>query len=235
MKKIVLKLVSELKKRTSEEISLSELIDTVYGVNCLKDCEIEGVRINYNSLFDVLELVKKEAKKQSIYLDFSRYYGQYVGLPYNIPFVVKTKRPKSQKYITNFNEKLRDAKKFKLHIFDYFNPGFPTEITFEDNKVYRYSRPWSMNDDLDGEKQILDMIKEEFIYELVNINIAAWDREYVDPYVLDGTQWNFEIQYNDGKKKKYSGSNDFPNGFEELCELFGLDYFDEDEEYEEVN
>ena len=235
MKKIVLKLVSELKERTSEEISLSDLIDEVYGVNCLNDCEIEGVRINDIILFEVLDLLQKEAKKQSIYLDFSKYYGQCVGFPYNIPFVVKTKRPKSQKYITNFNEKLRDTKKFKLRVFDYFNPGFHAEITFEDNKVYRYSRPWSMNDDLEGEKQILDMIKEEFIYELVNINIAAWDREYVDPYVLDGTQWNFEIQYNEGKKKKYSGSNDFPNGFEELCELFGLDYFDEDEEYEEVN
>ena len=41
--------------------------------------------------------------------------------------------------------------------------------------------------------------------------------------ILDGHQWNLEIEYKDGKKKKYGGSNAYPYNYEDLISLLGLD------------
>ena len=91
MKRIINKLIEVLKEMKGVRISLTQLLNMVYGVNCLTDCEIEGVKINDCTLFDILDLLQKEGKKQRVYLDFSHYYGQCVGIPYNLPFVVKVK------------------------------------------------------------------------------------------------------------------------------------------------
>lgn len=40
-------------------------------------------------LFKIDEIVLKVCKKEKIELDFSKYAGQCVGVPYNIPFIKK--------------------------------------------------------------------------------------------------------------------------------------------------
>jgi hypothetical protein len=158
-----------------------------------------------------------------------------VGIPYHIPFVVKFKRPKSPKTVESFNNKLLHIRKLVLHVTGFFDQRMPVEITFEGDTVYRLEqlcKPESNDyaNYYEDFRETLEINKRNFIRALKEINIASWDKEYIDSEILDGTQWNFEIEYNDGKKKKYSGSNDFPDNFEELCELFGIDLGWENEE-----
>lgn len=51
----------------------------------------KDVIANYssNNLFDIYNGVIKKCKEENIDLDFSKYKGQIVGLPYNIPFIKK--------------------------------------------------------------------------------------------------------------------------------------------------
>ena len=50
--------------------------------------------------------------------------------------------------------------------------------------------------------------------------------------VLDGTQWSLEIQFSNGYKTvKIEGDNDYPYNFDELQELLGACY--DEEEYDE--
>ena len=66
--------------------------------------------------------------------------------------------------------------------------------------------------------------KAEFIEGLRNLHIGEWKRDYMNPYVLDGTQWNLEIQYNgDRKPIRISGSNAYPYNFDDLTEFLGVD------------
>lgn len=51
----------------------------------------KDVITNYssNDLFDIYIGVINKCKEENIDLDFSKYKGQIVGLPYNIPFIKK--------------------------------------------------------------------------------------------------------------------------------------------------
>ncbi len=68
--------IKELEPNT--EISISNLLG-------------KDVISNYSSkdLFDIYDGVIKKCKEENIDLDFSKYKGQIVGLPYNIPFIKK--------------------------------------------------------------------------------------------------------------------------------------------------
>lgn len=50
--------------------------------------------------------------------------------------------------------------------------------------------------------------------------IAEWDKEYNNPDVLDGEQWELTIKFNDGNIVEYWGSNAYPKLFEELTFFF---------------
>ena len=65
---------------------------------------------------------------------------------------------------------------------------------------------------------------EAFIEELKNLHIGEWKQDYMNPYVLDGTQWSLEIEYsNDRTPVEISGSNAFPYNFDDFMELLGMD------------
>ena len=49
----------------------------------------------------------------------------------------------------------------------------------------------------------------EFWTDVGSIDIWSWDEEYVEPGVLDGTQWKLELKF-DGKILKCTGSNKYP-------------------------
>ena len=89
---IIEKLVEALEQMIGNEISTSQLINEVYGVNCLRECVLEGISVDDAVLFDIDELLIKAAKKKGINLDSSKYDDQVIGLPYNIPFVIKKVR-----------------------------------------------------------------------------------------------------------------------------------------------
>ena len=57
---------------------------------------------------------------------------------------------------------------------------------------------------------------EEFIERLKFIDFLNWKSKYVDPDVLDGTQWEIEI-IREGRNLKKYGDNSYPNEWEEFC------------------
>ncbi|RLA23074.1 MAG: hypothetical protein DRQ62_06930 [Gammaproteobacteria bacterium] len=67
---------------------------------------------------------------------------------------------------------------------------------------------------------------KNFKKKLDDIGIWKWKRNYNHPHILDGTQWELEIVYNDQRVKSY-GSNSYPDEFNELKDalslLFGKD------------
>lgn len=75
---------------------------------------------------------------------------------------------------------------------------------------------------------------EPFIAELKKLHIGEWRTYYSSSRhgmeILDGEQWELEILFSNGKKKIWSGSNDYPYNFEALLSLFGMDDFEEEED-----
>lgn len=76
--------------------------------------------------------------------------------------------------------------------------------------------------------------KQELLDAFRDLHIGEWKHKYVDPYVLDGTQWGLEIEYSNGRKTaKYYGSNAYPFNFDEFSEFMGdIPFSDEDEDDE---
>ena len=85
---------------------------------------------------------------------------------------------------------------------------------------------------------ILPVDKDEFLDELSRLHIGEWRNSYNPErfgyVVLDGTQWELEIHYNNGAKPfKSHGSNSFPYNFDEFQELLGIDTSVEEDEEED--
>lgn len=225
MKEILSKLIDKLKNMIGEELSLCDLITEVYGVECKDQCTIEGKLLDDLDLIDLSLKLDKEAKRNGLLLDESKFCG-CVGMPYNIPFVVKDSK-KIKNAIKRFNDKIPQIEKLSLEVAGFFSPRGPIVLTFEGEKVIMSEKSWGYEDlTTTG---TLTIKKQELFDELKKLNIGAWDKEYIDISVDDGTGWEFVIYYNDGKKKKYEGLNDYPYNFDDLCQLFGIDNSDEEE------
>ena len=56
------------------------------------------------------------------------------------------------------------------------------------------------------------------LYE--QLYIHEWKKRFVDPNILDGEQWELEIQLIGGRKRTYCGSNAFPPLWQELKNVF---------------
>lgn len=74
---------------------------------------------------------------------------------------------------------------------------------------------------------ILPLDKDEFLVALSRLHIGEWRASYNPERfgyrVLDGTQWELEVRYNNSAKPfKSHGSNSFPYNFNEFQELFGI-------------
>jgi hypothetical protein len=56
------------------------------------------------------------------------------------------------------------------------------------------------------------------LYEYMFVH--EWKKKYVDPDVLDGTQWSLDIEMTGRRKRSYYGSNKYPPCWEELIKAF---------------
>lgn len=70
-------------------------------------------------------------------------------------------------------------------------------------------------------KKVSKLLVELFDQKLGEIGVRNWDHNYINEAVLDGIQWDLEID-----DMKWSGSNAFPEGFDDmvslLTDLFGF-------------
>lgn len=55
----------------------------------------------------------------------------------------------------------------------------------------------------------------EYLDKLIRV-IDDWKEKYENQYVIDGIEWNLQINFQDGTKRYFTGKNDFPDNFEYL-------------------
>lgn len=66
--------------------------------------------------------------------------------------------------------------------------------------------------------------KEEFLDVIRDLHVGEWRTNYMNPDVLDGTQWELTIEFSNGHRPfKTGGSNAYPYNFAALQELFGVE------------
>ena len=99
-------------------------------------------------------------------------------------------------------------KKIEAHIGGYFGGYYQVEVDLENNLV-----SWTTG----GEGKLEEIVHKnirlatakKFLEQLETINLLNWEAKFIDPGVLDGTQWHVEIVM-DGHSITKHGSNDYP-------------------------
>ena len=87
----------------------------------------------------------------------------------------------------------------------------------------------------DSETECL-LTKADLVAGLRELHLNEWRKEYYNPCVLDGTQWELEIRFSDSRRPlKIYGSNAYPYNFDIFLQLLNIqedeaeEYLDEDE------
>ena len=77
------------------------------------------------------------------------------------------------------------------------------------------------------------LTKAALVDGLRELHLNEWRKEYNNPCVLDGTQWELDIRFSCGRRAlKFYGSNAYPYNFDKLLQLLEIPE-DEDEYLEE--
>ena len=111
--------------------------------------------------------------------------------------------------------------KISFSIGGYFD-GYETRTVLLDGEAVRMTITHSLHPE---EREIaLSLTKTEFLNHLYELHIEGWKSKYIDPDILDGTQWELEIYFSDGYKPvNIAGSNAYPDYFADLEKLFGIE------------
>lgn len=137
-------------------------------------------------------------------------------------------RSKVEQKDHDFNDTLDSMSKLVFTIGGFFCGHETRTFTVSDDQVL-----------VDVEKTLISMDKEEygpyrkedFISGIKALHIGEWKRTYIDPLVMDGTQWELDIYYNNGRRPtKISGSNAYPYNFDDLKEFLEVEMEDEEDE-----
>lgn len=140
-------------------------------------------------------------------------------------------RSKAEQKDHDFNETLDSMSKLVFTIGGFFCGHETRTFTISDDQVL-----------VDVEKTMISMDKEEyglyrkedFISGIKALHIGEWKRTYKDPLVMDGTQWELDIYYNNGRRPtKISGSNAYPYNFDDLKEFLEVEMEDEEDEQDQ--
>ena len=140
-------------------------------------------------------------------------------------------RSKAEQKDHDFNEALDSMSKLVFTIGGFFCGHETRTFTVSDGQVL-----------VDVEKTMISMDKEEygpyrkeeFISGIKALHIGEWKRTYNDLLVMDGTQWELDIYYNNGRKAvKISGSNAYPYNFDDLKEFLEVEMEDEEDEQDQ--
>lgn len=119
-------------------------------------------------------------------------------------------------------EDYRDiVKSIKFSVGGFFNGSTEVLITRNEKgalvKVQRF--PFGENAPEDVQitagrwSRILDKLYTQMY-------LHEWKKRYVDPHILDGTQWELTISLKGKRVRNYYGSNDFPPYWKELTGIF---------------
>ena len=124
---------------------------------------------------------------------------------------------KAEQKSREFDLALEGISKLSFHIGGFFWGYEMRTCTVSGDQVTMMVIHSLVNKEPDQDIQIK---KENFITGLKNIHLGEWKKRYFEPLILDGTQWDLEIQFADGRKPvRFSGSNAYPYNFNELLQL----------------
>ena len=99
-------------------------------------------------------------------------------------------------------------KKIEASVGGYFGGFYQVEVDLENNLV-----SWTHGGEGELEETVHRNIRlttvKKFLEQLETINLLNWEAKFIDPGVLDGTQWHVEIVM-DGHTITKHGSNCYP-------------------------
>lgn len=143
---------------------------------------------------------------------------------------------KSEQKAADFDANIEAIFKITFSIGGFFGGyrSYVVELTDElkvYTKLWEDEEPISLWDD-DNEEPFT---KETFMEALRGLYIGEWRRRYSTERfgytVCDGTQWELEIEYNNGHRPvRFNGDNSYPYNFDKFQMLFGIDVPVEDED-----
>lgn len=70
---------------------------------------------------------------------------------------------------------------------------------------------------------------KQFLNTFEDLHVEYWNSEYNEPYICDGTQWELAVKYEGQRGTVWVGSNAYPNNWEKLLFLFGIEGDDDEE------
>lgn len=119
----------------------------------------------------------------------------------------------------DYREEVRDV---KFSIGGFFGGYEEIEIKDEgDEGVWVYVRDLPYGEPRPEPRKLRPDKWRKIIHTLYDIlYVHEWKKKYVDPGVLDGTQWDLEIKLSGNRKRTVYGSNAYPPYFKELKKLF---------------
>ena len=104
-------------------------------------------------------------------------------------------------------------KKIEASVGGYFGGFYQVEVDLENNLV-----SWTHGGEGELEETVHRNIRlttvKKFLEQLETINLLNWEAKFIDPGVLDGTQWHVEIVM-DGHTITKHGSNCYPEQWRE--------------------
>ena len=124
---------------------------------------------------------------------------------------------------TGMAEDYRDiVKSIKFSVGGYF--GGYTVVTISQNSEGANVNVQKFPDGLDipENKQITKSKWNKIVNTLYSqLYLNEWKKRFVDPQVMDGTQWSLDINLSNRRARHYYGSNDYPPYWPELKKIFG--------------
>ena len=145
---------------------------------------------------------------------------------------------KNEQKALDFATNIPNISKINFHIGGFFGPNTDVSVDI-DQAVHIYINEIESPITFPSE-DYEEYTKKGFFDSLKDLHIGEWSKHYdlkkYDMYVLDGTQWELIIEYNNGRKPfKSGGDNAYPYNFNRFLELLGLDeeLYDDSAEDEE--
>lgn len=106
-------------------------------------------------------------------------------------------------------------------------------LLFIDNRAFLFSGRFMP--EARSQKRYTIRETERLIADWNNIHTEYWKFEYPqdsDMIICDGTQWSMYVRHEGSRGLIYGGDNTYPESWDALLALFGIDYDDEDDDNE---
>ena len=183
---------------------------------------IRKTKVNMSRLINKMEHPNYASKPQKCPSDLTVYkcdkYFLEKAIIHYIAEGGNYKRSKKELNDIKFNEKLSKITKITFLEGEFLGVYNKTVVDLTENGVKFFK----------GDKDEAFLLettceKQDFLTDLAELHIGEWRKSYTTSrfgvYVLDGREWQLKIEYNDGSKKEFYGSNAYPYNFKELTAL----------------